>query len=351
MSARGICTECGYRRLYDTTAKARYGLARHSCDKQRALEESWERTAQREATIDRTPKTCTHDGLHAHGTYAMYVLDRCRCPACQKARHDYDVARDRANRFGTPLTVPADPVRAHIATLQASGIGLKQVARLAGVSHSALGKLVYGHPRPDGTRRPPTQRVRQATATKILAINPEPFQLAPRTNVDATGTRRRLQALATLGWSPAALASELDIDHQRLRAAMTATHVHAATAAEITHAYDRLWNTPPFPTSKHQAAGITRTRNRASAAGWAPPLAWDDDQIDNPAATPHRGTRGARRNLVENIAWYLEMEPGTTTAGLALRFHMTGNGIEVALRRAGRQDILDRLARNRRAAS
>lgn len=53
------------------------------------------------------------------------------------------------------------------------------------------------------------------------------------------------------------------------------------TAADVAAVYDRLSMIVP---DWHRYR--TRTRNAALARGWLPPLAWDDDTIDDPTAEP-----------------------------------------------------------------
>jgi hypothetical protein len=98
-----------------------------------------------------------------------------------------------------------------------------------------------------------------------------------RGHVDATGTIRRLRALAAIGHSARQVAHELSVDPSWIRALYRGehTHVHADTAERFSALYERLQGTP----GPSQAA-----RRMARRRGWSPPLAWDD--IDNPAAEP-----------------------------------------------------------------
>jgi hypothetical protein len=67
------------------------------------------------------------------------------------------------------------------------------------------------------------------------------------------------------------------------------------TADAITRVYDELSMTVPQDdeAGRSPRAGRIHDRQRRLAArrGWAPPLAWDDDTIDDPAATPATGAR------------------------------------------------------------
>jgi len=95
---------------------------------------------------------------------------------------------------------------------------------------------------------------------------------------------------------------------------------------------------------------------RAAARGWAPPLAWDDDTIDDPNATPDLGAEtprpqgGAGRpfaDVVEDVEDILSWEPYTTATELAHRLgDRDSSGIQIALRRGERTDLLAQLARN-----
>lgn len=110
-----------------------------------------------------------------HGTHVRYVQGPdendiggagCRCEPCREAANTYE--RDRRQRI-EPAYVPAGPARQHLAWLREQGVGLKQVAKRAGVAHGTLSKLVYGDP---ARGMPPSRRVCKATLDAILAIRP-----------------------------------------------------------------------------------------------------------------------------------------------------------------------------------
>lgn len=98
--------------------------------------------------------------------------------------------------------------------------------------------------------------------------------------VNSLGTARRLQALAAIGWSCPALAAELGYGSY---AAVTylqrryRTTVLRSIAERVSAVYDRLSMTP---------GPSVRAVRTAARNGWAPPLAWDDDEIDDPTARP-----------------------------------------------------------------
>jgi hypothetical protein len=110
--------------------------------------------------------------------------------------------------------------------------------------------------------------------------------------VDATGTIRRLQALVFNGFTYPEIAEELGVDrtcvghliHDR-------PTVHRRTAAAVAALYDRWSMTIPVdddvPRGRGQVRVHERQRGLARRHGWAGPLAWDDDTIDDPTAAPH----------------------------------------------------------------
>lgn len=279
--------ECGFRGRYDSRARAEYALARHSCEKAHRDRAAARRGRVRAAAVDHTPKPCLHKlATHTHGTYVCHVLDRCRCLPCTQARFEYDtdVVHQKAYGTWTPF-VPTAPALDHIRALRAAGLGWKRIAAAAGVPASSVYPLLYGRPDRNGGR--PRTKSRRRLVDAILAVPmPTLADLGATVVVDSTGTRRRLQALMLLGWSIQRIAATRGTGRQRLDHALVGRDVYASTARAVSAAYEALWDqTPPQDTTGDRIAAA-RARNRARAAGWAPPMAWDDDTIDDPTATP-----------------------------------------------------------------
>jgi hypothetical protein len=242
------------------------------------------------ATIDRTPKLCTHQKKHVHGERATFKVCGCRCAPCSQANNAYQKAWERARLYGRPTTswVDAGPVRAHVEQLQAAGLGWRTVSERAGVAQSVVSALLYGRVRETG-RDAPSKRLNPTAAAKLLALPiPTPLELAGAAVVDGTGTRRRLQALARVGWSVNRLVDGTEIDPQPLRSALHGGQVMARTARAVAALYEAHWDRRPVPDAHEwrDGNGIARTIKAAIAASWPPPIAWDDDSIDDPAAVP-----------------------------------------------------------------
>lgn len=220
------------------------------------------------------------------GTRAKYVVEKCRCDACRKACRDYERWRLRQKAYGRTAYVDAAPVRAHIRGLQAAGLGWKRVADRAGLAESVVWKLIYGDPK---RGQASSKRVRRRTARAILAVTCDLDALGATVHVPAVGTVRRLQALVAIGWSKSKLAAMLDKLPTNLGKTMHSEQVAAGTARAVRDLYDRLWDRPPpaFTWSERQSAA--RARNLARRNGWVPPLAWDDEALDDPEAVPQLG--------------------------------------------------------------
>ncbi len=295
----------------------------------------------------------------AHGTRARYVLGPgpgkgpgCRCDDCTAANRAAETMRSRAILYGRwQPYVDAGPVREHLRTLAEAGIGHRRVGELAGVSSGSLSKILYGGP----GNRPPSRRIRPQTAAAILAVRPAPEQLAPSALVDITGTRRRVQALVACGWSQARLARGLGLTAANFCGMLRRDQVTAATARAVGELYDRLWNQPPPEHDQRTRIAASRARNHAGQQGWAPPLAWDDDQIDDPGARPAEGwkrpARTTRRSaeLAEDAEELFRRE-GYTREHAAARLGVSLPALERALSVTRRAAELEHEAQRARFA-
>jgi len=189
----------------------------------------------------------------------------------------YENHRNRQKLYGRwqSSRVPAEPVRAHVEALRASGIGTRRIEELSGVSRSVIqslvnGRSIYGNQ--------PSKTISAVNAQRLLAVPEEP---ASGSRIDITGTTRRLQALVAIGYTQTDLAARIGITPANsTRLFHSQGRVLASTARRVESIYDRLAMTP---------GPSERARNHARKHGWAPPLAWDDDDLDNPDATPDAG--------------------------------------------------------------
>jgi len=247
----------------------------------------------------------------AHGTPAMYCHGRCRCDLCREAASAAARYRYRMIAYGRwePFT-DAGPAREHVRSLQAQGLGWQRIAELAGVAPPTVSSMLYGR-----AGRPPTKRIRTATAEALLAFRPALDDLPGTATVDAAGTRRRMRALVAGGWSGQRLAAYLDVDRAHVGRIIRGDHprVTAATARTVRGMYDDLWDRSPPEGSQWEKVAANRSRNHARRQGWPPALAWDDQTIDNPDAEPAGGwERGEGRE------WGTLAEEALELAGFGL---------------------------------
>lgn len=273
-----------------------------------------------------------------HGTRKCYAAG-CREAACVTAfrrwRKGYDI---RVLRAGGPLKVPAEPVRRHVEMLN-ERMTLEAIAAVSGISARAIRTIASSQ----------FETVRPRTAARILAVKPD--AMPDGHWISSVGATRRVQALQTLGWTLAKLNGHLGNlsdgnGHLRGIASGNANHVHVAYHRRICALYEQLWDCLPEPASYHERAAITSTKRRAAARGWAPPLAWDDDTIDDPDATPTGLTDDGHECTVDKVEWWLTIEPMATAQQCADRFGLSRAAVQQACGRAGRSDLLAQLARN-----
>jgi DNA-binding Xre family transcriptional regulator len=168
---------------------------------------------------------------------------------------------------GNPREVPAAAVLDHIRHLLARPMSYGQIAALSGVAASTIRELHVGE----------QKRLHRENVAKILAVslNAEITQ----GNVPAIGAARRLQALYARGHFIYTIAEEAGISRDTVHGLATGRwqSIDHSRFEGICRAYDKLSMT----TGKSWKARRIAERN-----GWAPPLAWDDETIDDPAATP-----------------------------------------------------------------
>ena len=172
--------------------------------------------------------------------------------------------------------VPAEPVRGHLHALRAAGVDNKTL-RQAGVHPTAITHLLYGR-----GGKPPSRSVLRATADKILSI-PVPRDQFEYTNaavsVVAVGTARRLRALVAYGYPQRDLCARIGQSTGWCSDVVTgrSERVTASSARAVADLFRQLQMVP----------GTDRNaRRRAKAKGWLPPLAWDEDRIDDPLYEP-----------------------------------------------------------------
>lgn len=194
-----------------------------------------------------------------------YQTDRCRCFTCRIAKHRY---RERSEAGLVDGYVDAEPVREHVLALQALGWGQRRLERAAGVSRDVIKRL------------PVVATVQRKVAVGLLAVPIGPPPPPPR-YTSTLGTHRRINALTALGWSRAVLADRAGMRDTHMSRLMANPTLEPRNAAKFRAVYDELSMQIPAETQ-----WTARVRERSRRACHFPPLAWDDETLDDPDALP-----------------------------------------------------------------
>lgn len=214
-----------------------------------------------------------------HPSSAAYCAG-CHCEACadmwfrKGKNYRWRVAR------GGPALIDAATVAAHVRGLLAAGYSATAIAHVAGVDRTTVTNLA--DEKYPTTGRAAAERLQAVTGGRILD------EVGDAIRVPAIGAARRIRALQALGWPLHRLAGDVTIHQLDWIANHPDGAIPAAAYRIVRDAYDLL---------AMRMGPSARTRNWARRNQLAPPLAWDDDEIDDPAATPRqpRATVGRDR--------------------------------------------------------
>lgn len=270
--------------------------------------------------------TIIRDAPH-HNTLTCVKDYGCLLPGCRDRYKAYQRNRYHARVAGTwqPL-VDAEPIRQHILTLHAAGITDVRISELANLPFAT----VAGFTRIHGTtnnRRARKRRCTTEVAAKVLAITTDE---ATPTCVDATGTRRRIQALVAAGWPMVHLAPHFGLAVRTVIALINQERIYARNAKVVAEAYLRLTAMRPDRNGVSRRS-VTRARNLAANRRWANKTYWADrmDVIDDPHFTPEYGLTRAEL-LAEEARWLIETG-GLTRTQAAERLHKDRSYIDRVL--------------------
>lgn len=220
--------------------------------------------------------------LPDHGTYSRYSRHACRCQPCLDAGRSYRLRLGYDHTNGIRRRIDNTQARAHIERLVARGWSQAQIAEAAGLTGATVSEVLSGR----------YSTVRRETAAAILDVRLDQAPPTVRGMVDATGTRRRLQALCALGHTLPDVARMVGVGVSSLQQTAEGrwAKVRALTAAKVARVYRQL-STAPAPPTRH----AEQARNQAMVQGWHGPMAWDD--IDDPACLPDPDGPSVPRHL------------------------------------------------------
>jgi lambda repressor-like predicted transcriptional regulator len=243
---------------------------------------------------------------------------KCSRPACPRVAQNRGLCKHHY-----PLVYPAhfrgdtDPTaaREHIAALRARGVTVRMLREDHGISDQVLRNLKRS-------------KIRRLSEAKILAI-PLPTVWVPTlADVDATGTRRRLQALAAIGWRQDDIGARIGVVQRHIPNLMHRDRVASSSAAKVAAVFDELQMIP---------GPSDIARRRARRKGWAVPLAWDEETIDDPAAQPYDVTRMVSRGVPPDFADIIaeHRELGHDDAQIAAVMGIKLDSLQQRMRRYG----------------
>jgi transposase-like protein len=189
----------------------------------------------------------------------------------------WNVAYRRDRDAGQARYVDAAPVRSRLQGLVDAQVPLRTLGRVTGLSATTVRKILDGD----------QPRVQRATAARVARMSPRDVYLSQSTgHVPRIGAARRVQALLAMGWPHHAL-GDAGITNSAQIIGAAGELISIARWRQVRDVYDRLSMTPgPSP----------ETRGWAAKLGYHPPLAWDEENIDDPRATPQHDAAPTTKN-------------------------------------------------------
>lgn len=181
----------------------------------------------------------------------------------------------------------------------ADEVGCPEAGRRHGLTDKTVYAWFYKRMReapdwlsPENQATDAAYRARTDTARRkhAAANNRNRMALAARKGqplfVPVLGSQRRVQGLLAIGWTLRDIGDEIGVSLSRVWHIATAKNptVHPDTALAVRDVYRRLLLRTP---DHHPAWLLGRNRRNAARAGYMSPFAWDDADLDDPAARPN----------------------------------------------------------------
>lgn len=233
---------------------------------------------------------------------------------------------------GLTRTKPAARTAAHIDALRKAGWSYRGIGDAAGVSVQTI-NLVH---------RGLQNGVANKTERRVLALRADSIFTRPNKDgfVPNIGARRRLQALMAIGYRHGDITPRLGSNSANLLH-QVGDWISLEKHQAMVRVYDELWD-KPGPSAKAVRS--------AQKLGYQPPLAWDDDTIDDPTALPANQELGkGEKHEANRTAFIEDVEFLASTGALLPRIAevlgATQEAVEKRLIRYGRADVLSTIGR------
>ncbi|WP_331912920.1 hypothetical protein [Streptomyces sp.] len=233
--------------------------------------------------------TATHEPSRA------CYLRGCREAGCVEANKRY-CKQYRVTRYATGRRrVDAAPYAAIARRYAAAGWSQGEMAALSGCCETVFHHLLHG-----------VERLGPVTAARLDKIPARPERMGAATYVDATGTRRRAQALHRHRYTVESMAAALNLHPDHMSRILHERHarVLSATASAMKTLYAD-WSITPGPSELSE--------QRAARFGWRDPQWWEDlGDLDDPGFDPSTADRvlnfheraALRREEIIHFAWH-----------------------------------------------
>lgn len=250
----------------------------------------------------RCPDSHRHDA-----TITCYRTHGCGCDKCVTRNREQGRMERKKVAYGrtTPL-VDATPIRNYLWILSGE-MSIRAISRATGLTQATVQRIYHGD----------TKRLHQATANKIMAI--EDPALLPSSLIDATGTHRRMQALAVMGWSLAEVSRRAGLEYQWGGRLLRQETVRADTAERIAGVYRELWSTPAPTVTGVQRMQVAKTKQFAARHGWVGPLHWNNIDKDPEPVEIEPEDRLHKGWVLDELDMLREAGESAETAVAALR--------------------------------
>lgn len=207
-----------------------------------------------------------------HGTVAFADREKCQCEPCRTAMHRYRKRRNFEEARGIQRMVDAEPVRRFLRPFLEAGYSYSDLGTSVGYTTAeARGTLTTLF---EGKRgNPPAVKIHRTTAERLLSIRDPQRHFIP-----TVGIRRRHAALVRLGHQASTIVEAYGTSYRRMTDSLGRDVVRPATRDRFHEGYVLLRDVA--------ATEPSRGFWQAAREHVPPPIAWEDDLIDEPDAEP-----------------------------------------------------------------
>lgn len=184
---------------------------------------------------------------------------------------------------------------------------------------------------------PCTKAATKAKNVRVLRMMDGPLK------VPALGAIRRLHSLRAFGHPLQEICDEMGVTMGAMSSLLYTTQDRTMVTRTLHDRIDAVYRRrSAYPGSSEL------TRKRAASQGYAPPAAWDDDALDDPAGVPDGMRAEDGRPRADLDEWWFLVRSGEDPVRAATRIGVQVATLERAAQRAGRTELAAVAANARR---